>query len=76
MSRNTKLMEIECYGLTREDLRDMVESSLTFQTVGYHSVIMGMLSDAQDAMLNGNNELARQLINQAKWVLLTYREKP
>lgn len=76
MSRNTKLMEIECYGLTREDLRDMVESSLTFQTVGYHSVIMGMLSDAQDAMLNGNNEWARQLINQAKWVLLTYREKP
>lgn len=76
MSRNTKQMEINCYGLTREDLQESVESSLTFQTVGYHSVIMGMLSDAQDAMLNGNNEWARQLINQAKWVLLTYREKP
>lgn len=67
--------EIQCYGFSLANLRESVESSLTFQTAGYQSVAMSLMSDAQEAMLMGNTNWARQLINQAKWVLSTYRER-
>lgn len=67
--------EIEWFGFSLENIRASVESSLTFQTAGYQSVAMSLMSDAQEAMLMGNTEWARQLINQAKWVISNYRER-
>ena len=75
MSLMNVIRETECYGCTLYDLRESVESSLTFQTAGYQSVAMSLMSDAQEAMLMGNTNWARQLINQAKWVLSTYQER-
>lgn len=70
-----KAREVQCYGFSLDNLRAGIESSFTFQHSGYQSVAMSIMSDAQEAMLMGNTEWARQLINQAKWVLSTYREK-
>lgn len=67
--------EIECFGCTVADLRESVESSLTFKLNGYQSVAMSLLSDSQEVMLRGDTELARQVINQAKWVISNYRER-
>lgn len=69
-----KAREVQCFGFSLDNLRKGIESSLTFQTAGYQSVAMSLMSDAQEAMLMGNTEWARQLINQAKWVLSTYQE--
>lgn len=67
--------EIQCFGFPIEDIRAAIEDSFTFQHSGYQSVAMSLMSDAQEAMARGNTEWARQIINQAKWVLSTYREK-
>lgn len=67
--------EIECFGFSLENIRASVESSFTFQHSGYQSVAMSLMSDAQEAMLMGNTEWARQLINQAKWVISNYRSR-
>ena len=38
-------------------------------------VAMSMMSDAQEAMDQKDYEWARQLLNRAKWVLATYKDK-
>lgn len=68
--------EVQCYGFSIANLRSSVESSLTFQTAGYQSVAMSLMSDAQEAMAMGNTNWARQLINQAKWILTNYKDQP
>lgn len=67
--------EIECYGIALADLRESVEKSLTFKHQGFEGVAASLMSDAQEAMLMGDTEWARQLINQATWVIFTYRER-
>ena len=69
--------EIGMYGCTEADLRDSVESSITFKVSGPAMIVASMMSDAQEIMAYEQPdfrtiEAQRQLINRAKWVLFEY----
>ena len=61
------------FGMSSADIRDMVETSIyRLASVDLHAdgmMVMSILSDAQEAMLHGDVETARQYINRAKYVL-------
>ena len=73
--------QINMYGCTEADLRDSVESSITFRTSGPAMIVASMMSDAQEMVNYGpydSDTLAniledqRQLLNRAKFVLFEY----
>ena len=73
--------ERSMYGCTEAELRESVESSITFKFTGAGMVVASMLSDCQEIMAHGpydSDTLAniqedqRQLLNRAKWVLFEY----
>ena len=64
--------ERSMYGCTEADLRDSVESSITFKFSGPAMVAASMMSDAQEEIANGMEEAARKTLNRAKFVLFTY----
>ena len=73
--------EKSMYGCTEAELRESVESSITFKFTGAGMVVASMLSDCQEMMAHGpydSDTLAniqedqRQLLNRAKWVLFEY----
>ncbi len=69
--------EIAMYGLTEADMRENIESSITFRTSGPAMIVAGMMSDAQEMMAYEKPSFAtieaqRQLLNRAKFVLFEY----
>ena len=64
--------ERSMYGCTEADLRDSVESSITFKFSGPAMVAASMMSDAQEEIAHGMEEAARKTLNRAKFVLFTY----
>jgi uncharacterized protein YodC (DUF2158 family) len=69
--------EVRMYGCTEAQMREAVESSVTFKFSGPAMVVAGMMSDAQEMIaFGGDNEMVRedvrQLLNRAKFVLFTY----
>lgn len=69
--------EIGMYGCTEADLRDSVESSITFKTSGPAMIVASMMSDAQELMTYQQPSFAtrkahRKLLNRAKFVLFEY----
>jgi hypothetical protein len=73
--------EIKMYGCTEAQLRESVESSITFEFSGPAMVAASLLSDCQEMMAYGpydSNTLARiqesqrQTLNQAKFILFEY----
>ena len=69
------------YGCTEAELRESVESSITFKFTGAGMVVASMLSDCQEMMAYGPydsdtlaniQENQRQLLNRAKWILFEY----
>jgi hypothetical protein len=69
--------EISMYGCTEAQLRESVESSITFKLSGPGMIAASMLSDAQEMMAYEQPdfhtiEAQRQLLNRAKWVIFTY----
>ena len=73
--------ERSMYGCTEAELRESVESSITFKFTGPAMVVASMLSDCQEIMAHGPHdsdtlaniqEDQRQLLNRAKWVLFEY----
>jgi hypothetical protein len=64
--------EIGMYGCTEADLRESVESSITFKFSGPAMVAASMMSDAQEEIAYGMEEAARKTLNRAKFVLFTY----
>jgi hypothetical protein len=69
------------YGCTEAELRESVESSITFRFTGPAMVVASMLSDCQEMMAHGPydsdtlsniQEDQRQLLNRAKWILFEY----
>ena len=72
--------EIKMYGCTEADLRNSVESSITFKFSGAAMVAASVMSDCQELMEMGGQsastrEQVRQMLNQAKWILFTYAMK-
>jgi len=69
--------QINMYGCTEQDLRDSIESSITFRTSGPAMIVASMMSDAQEMMAYEQPdfrtiEAQRQLLNRAKFVLFEY----
>jgi hypothetical protein len=69
--------EIGMYGITEADMRENIESSITFRTSGPAMIVASLMSDAQEMMAYEKPSMAtieaqRQLLNRAKWVLFEY----
>jgi hypothetical protein len=69
--------EVRMYGCTESQMREAVESSITFKFSGPAMVVAGMMSDAQEMMAYEQPDFntiedQRQLLNRAKFVLMTY----
>jgi hypothetical protein len=69
--------EVRMYGVTEADMRENIESSLTFKLSGPAMIVASMMSDAQEMMAYEQPDFntiedQRQLLNRAKWVLMTY----
>jgi hypothetical protein len=69
--------EVGIYGCTEVQMREAVESSITFKLSGPAMVVAGMMSDAQELMAYEQPDFntiedQRQLLNRAKFVLFTY----
>ena len=71
--------EVRMYGCTEAQMRESVESSITFKFSGPAMIVASMMSDAQEMVNTEYGEVdymraedARQQLNRAKWVLFTY----
>ncbi len=72
--------EVRMYGVTVAQMREAVESSITFRLLKDPAMIVAsMMSDAQEMISTEYGEVdfnraedARQQLNRAKWVLATY----
>jgi hypothetical protein len=71
--------EVRMYGVTEAGMREAVESSPSFRFSGPAMVVASMMSDAQEMIEIQNGEVAcwraedaRQQLNRAKFVLMTY----
>ena len=71
--------EVRMYGVTVAGMRESIESSFTFKFSGPAMVVASMMSDAQEMINTEYGEVdfmraedARQQLNPAKWVLMTY----
>ncbi len=68
--------QVRMFGCTTEDMRESVESSLTFKYSGPAMLAASIMSDCQEMLARDNGDMTiedvRQAINRAKWVLFTY----
>ena len=69
--------QVGMYGCTEAQMREAVESSSTFRFSGPAMVVASMMSDAQEMMAYEQPDFntiedQRQLLNRAKFVLMTY----
>ena len=73
--------EVRMYGCTEAQMRESIESSITFKFSGPAMIVASMMSDAQEMVAYGpydSDTLAnimedqRQLLNRAKFVLFEY----
>jgi len=72
-----EINEVRMYGCTEAQMREAVESSSTFRFSGPAMVVASMMSDAQELVGYGIDDAntiedQRQLLNRAKFVLMTY----
>ena len=74
-----EIREVSMYGCTEAQMREAVESGITFKFSGPAMVVASMMSDAQELINTEYGEVdfnraedARQQLNRAKWVLFTY----
>jgi hypothetical protein len=72
-----EIREVGMYGCTEAQMREAVESGSTFRFSGPAMVVASMLSDAQEMMAYEQPDFntiedQRQLLNRAKFVLITY----
>lgn len=72
--------EVRMYGCTEAQMKEAVESGLTFKFTGPAMVAASLMSDAQEMLAHDDGgqfdimiaEDVRQALNRAKWILFTY----
>ena len=74
-----EINEVRMYGCTEAQMREAVESSITFKFSGPAMVVASMMSDAQEMVNTEYGDVdsmraddARQQLYRAKFVLFTY----
>lgn len=63
------------YGIDEQGLQECYGADSFNMVSGRDMLVMSIMSDAQHLMAHGNLELARQLLNRAKWVLSNVTER-
>jgi hypothetical protein len=65
--------EMNCYGMSTEDIRTQYMESITARFSGLEMVVMGIMSDCQEMMAMGTGprsvEYVRKQMNVAKFIL-------
>jgi len=69
-----KEWELQAYGCSVEDLWKSVQRSFQGLRVTKTSIVTSILSDVQEEIARGLDELARQELNGAKWILSNVTE--
>ena len=59
----------DMYGCSKEELLEVCEDSQQPYMGGLSMLAMSILSDAQECIAIGRNNMARQFINRAKFVI-------
>mgnify|MGYP003342314514 CR=1 FL=1 len=74
-----EINEVRMYGCTEAQMREAVESSITYRFSGPAMMAASLMSDAQEMINTEYGEVdfnraedARQALNRAKWILFTY----
>ena len=74
-----EINEVRMYGCTEAQMREAVESSITYRFSGPAMMAASLMSDAQELINTEYGEVdfnraedARQTLNRAKWILFTY----
>ena len=74
-----EINEVRMYGCTEAQMREAVESSITYRFSGPAMMAASLMSDAQELINTEYGEVdfnraedARQALNRAKWILFTY----
>lgn len=74
-----EIQQVRMYGVTEAQMREAVESSITFRFSGPGMMAASILSDVQEMINTEYGEVdymraedARQAINRAKFILFTY----
>ena len=65
--------EMNCYGMSEQDIRTQYMESITARFSGLEMVVMGIMSDCQEMMAMGTGprsvEYVRKQMNVAKFIL-------
>jgi hypothetical protein len=61
--------ELQMYGCDINEFVASVKESITYRLTGANMVIAGLMSDAQEELIHGSDEGARQTLNRAKHLL-------
>lgn len=64
--------EMNCYGMTEQDIRKQYMNSITAKVAGLEMVVMGLLSDAQELQSFNHAQAldqSRKNMNIAKYIL-------
>ena len=79
-----EINQVRMYGCTEAQMREAVESSITYRFSGPAMMAASLMSDCQEMVSYGpydSDTLAniledqRQTLNRAKWILFTYCDK-
>ena len=63
------IKQMNMYGMTRQEMEDMIADEMHPLMGGHYMLAMSILSDAQECIAIGRHETARQYINRAKYVI-------
>jgi hypothetical protein len=70
--------EINCYGMSEQDIREQYMKSITARFSGLEMVVMGIMSDCQEMLAMGSGprsvEYVRKQMNVAKFILSEMQE--
>ena len=74
-----EINQVRMYGCTEAQMREAVESSITYRFSGPAMMAASLMSEAQELINTEYGEVdfnraedARQTLNRAKWILFTY----
>jgi len=67
--------QVTMFGCTESQMREAVEESLSFRFSGPAFMAASLMSDAQEEIVRGLSEDARQTLNRAKWIIFEYCTK-
>lgn len=77
---DTEKRQVRMYGCTEQQMREVVEASITFRCGGPAMIAASIMSDCQEMLAHDDGgqfdlmlvEDVRQSLNRAKWILFNY----